>query len=196
MSAQTLPSLRRPVKTSAGRRDLPLLDIARQALKLQAERQAAYRADMGSAGQQQTLYSPPEPAARSSRGTSSGPSGRICEDNNIRVIKVHHVRHTVGSLLEDLRIPARDVQASLGHGRISTTLEILHRHRRSGPPRGTYPAARAARRRPELSSLLHAMATNGPLSILIRDVLPGGASESRTCDPLLAKSAQLAAYRG
>jgi hypothetical protein len=36
-----------PVKTNAGRRDLPLLDIARQTLKLQAERQAAYRPDMG-----------------------------------------------------------------------------------------------------------------------------------------------------
>ena len=38
-----------PVKTHAGRRTLPLLDPARQALKLQAERQATYRADMGSA---------------------------------------------------------------------------------------------------------------------------------------------------
>jgi hypothetical protein len=36
-----------PVKTHAGRRTLPLLDLARQGLKLQAERQATYRADMG-----------------------------------------------------------------------------------------------------------------------------------------------------
>jgi integrase len=49
---------------------------------------------------------------------------RICENNNIRIIKVHHVRHTVGSLLKDLRIPARDAQTILGHARISTTLEI------------------------------------------------------------------------
>jgi integrase len=49
---------------------------------------------------------------------------RICEDNDIRLIKVHHVRHTVGSLLKDLRIPVRDAQAILGHARISTTLEI------------------------------------------------------------------------
>ena len=113
-----------PVKTSAGRRDLSLLDIARQALKLQAERQAAYRADMGSAWPATDLVfttrtgRPIEPRnfVRSFR--------RICEDNNIRVIKVHHVRHTVGSLLKDLRIPARDAQAILGHARISTTLEI------------------------------------------------------------------------
>ena len=49
---------------------------------------------------------------------------RICDDNKIRLIKVHHVRHTVGSLLKDLGVPARDAQTILGHTRISTTLEI------------------------------------------------------------------------
>ncbi len=49
---------------------------------------------------------------------------RICDDNKIRIIKVHHLRHTVGSLLKDLHVPARDVQIILGHTRISTTLEI------------------------------------------------------------------------
>ena len=38
-----------PVKTQAGQRGLPLLDAAAQALKLQSERQAHYRIDMGSA---------------------------------------------------------------------------------------------------------------------------------------------------
>jgi integrase len=38
-----------PVKTQAGQRGLPLLDVAEQALKLQAERQALCRIDMGSA---------------------------------------------------------------------------------------------------------------------------------------------------
>jgi len=49
---------------------------------------------------------------------------RICDDNKIPFIKVHHVRHTVGSLLKDLGVPARDAQTILGHTRISTTLEI------------------------------------------------------------------------
>ena len=49
---------------------------------------------------------------------------RICDDNKIRTIKVHHLRHTVGSLLKDLGVPARDAQTILGHTRISTTLEI------------------------------------------------------------------------
>ena len=49
---------------------------------------------------------------------------RICDEHGIRVITVHHVRHTVASLLKDLHVPARDAQAILGHTRISTTLEI------------------------------------------------------------------------
>jgi hypothetical protein len=38
-----------PVKTNAGRRALPLLQLAREVMELQSGRQAAYRADMGSA---------------------------------------------------------------------------------------------------------------------------------------------------
>jgi integrase len=85
---------------------------------------AAYRADMGSAWPATDLVfttrtgRPVEPRnfVRSFR--------RICEDNKIRAIKVHHMRPTVGSLLKDLRAPARDAQTILGHTRISTTLEI------------------------------------------------------------------------
>jgi integrase len=49
---------------------------------------------------------------------------RICEANDIRLIKVHHVRHTVASLLKALRVPARDAQIILGHSRLAVTLEI------------------------------------------------------------------------
>jgi integrase len=53
------------------------------------------------------------------------PFRRICDGNKIRLIKVHHIPgHTVGSLLKDLGVPARDAQTILGHTRISTTLEI------------------------------------------------------------------------
>jgi len=113
-----------PVKTRAGQRSLPLLDLARQALAAQIDRQAGYRANMGRARPDTNLVfttrtgRPVEPRnfVRSFR--------RICDDHDIRVITVHHVRHTVASLLKDLRVPARDAQAILGHTRISTTLEI------------------------------------------------------------------------
>jgi integrase len=53
-----------------------------------------------------------------------GPAERGPCLHGIRLINVHHVRHTVASLLKDLDVPARDAQAILGHTRISTTLEI------------------------------------------------------------------------
>jgi integrase len=113
-----------PVKTAAGRRALPLLDLACQALRLQAERQESYRASMGTAWPATGLVfttrtgRPIEPRnlVRSFR--------RICTDNKIRIIKVHHLRHTAASLLKDLRVPPSDAQKILGHTRISTTLEI------------------------------------------------------------------------
>jgi integrase len=49
---------------------------------------------------------------------------RICDNNKIRVIKVHHQRHTTASLLKKLRVPPRDIQMILGHAHISTTMQI------------------------------------------------------------------------
>ena len=106
-----------PVKTRAGNRGLPLLDLVRDVLKLQVDRQAAYRVDMGSAWPDSGLVfttrtgRPIEPRnlVRSFR--------RICDSSGIRVIKVHHLRHTVGSLLKDLQVSARDAQTILGHTR-------------------------------------------------------------------------------
>lgn len=113
-----------PVKTHAGHRKLPLLKLARQALVTQAAIQARYRAAMGSAWPDTGLVfttrtgRPIEPRnfVRSFR--------RICEDNDVRLIKVHHVRHTVASLLKALRVPARDAQVILGHSRLAVTLEV------------------------------------------------------------------------
>ena len=113
-----------PVKTHAGQRNLPLLNLARQALEAQIGLQARYRVDMGSAWPSTDLVftsrtgRPLEPRnfVRSFR--------RICDHNNLRVITVHHVRHTVASLLKDLNVPARDAQIILGHSRLAVTLEI------------------------------------------------------------------------
>ena len=52
----------------------------------------------------------------------AAPSGASATTNKIRLSKVP--RHKVGSLLNDLGVPARDAQTILGHTRISATLEI------------------------------------------------------------------------
>jgi integrase len=113
-----------PVKTHAGQRDLPLLSLAAEALQSQVAQQASYRIDMGSAWPDTDLI------FTSRTGRPVGPRNlvrsfrRICEQNKIRLITVHHIRHTVASLLKDLAVPARDAQIILGHSRLAVTLEI------------------------------------------------------------------------
>ena len=113
-----------PVKTRAGHRKLPLLKLARQALEAQSATHARYRAAMGSAWPDTDLVfttrtgRPIEPRnlVRSFR--------RICEANHLRLTKVHHLRHTVASLLKVLGVSARDAQIILGHSRLAVTLEV------------------------------------------------------------------------
>jgi integrase len=113
-----------PVKTHAGRRGLPLLDVVRQALKLQQEHQADYRAAIGPAWQDTGLVFTTRTGRPIEPRNLVQTFRRICDTNKIRIVKLHHLRHTVGSLLKDLGVPARDAQTILGHARISTTLEI------------------------------------------------------------------------
>jgi integrase len=113
-----------PVKTAAGRRHLPLLPIAQSMLDLRRRAQAADRAELGRAWQDNGLVfttktgRPVEPRnlLRSFR--------RVCDRNKLRVIKVHHLRHTTATLLKNLGVPARDAQIILGHSRLAITLEI------------------------------------------------------------------------
>jgi integrase len=49
---------------------------------------------------------------------------RICSAHGLRVIKVHHLRHTTATLLKNLGVPARDAQLILGHSRMAVTQEI------------------------------------------------------------------------
>jgi integrase len=113
-----------PVKTAAGRRDLPLLGPAAEVLEMRRSAQAADRAELGRAWLDTGLIfttrtgRPIEPRnlARSFR--------RICDTHGLRVISVHHIRHTTATLLKNLKVPARDAQLILGHSRLAVTLEI------------------------------------------------------------------------
>ena len=113
-----------PVKTAAGRRDLPLLPVVCEMLTLRSAAQAADRLELGRAWEDIGLVfttrtgRPIEPRnlVRSFR--------RICDRNQLRRIKVHHLRHTTATLLKNLGVPARDAQLILGHSRLAVTLEI------------------------------------------------------------------------
>jgi integrase len=89
-----------------------------------ADAQAADRAELGRAWHDNGLVftirtgRPIEPRnlVRSFR--------RICDGKGLRVISLHHLRHTTATLLKNLGVPARDAQLILGHSRLAVTLEI------------------------------------------------------------------------
>ncbi|WP_282780822.1 tyrosine-type recombinase/integrase [Nocardia sp. CC201C] len=150
-----------PVKTRAGRRDLPLLPIVRDALNRHQAGLPATRAGDGA--------EPPDGASAvttirkrtgisGSRGEAVpltdeeiadmivlGKNGRplwprnfarafhlLCRKAGVRRIKLHHLRHGAATLLKNLGVPPRDVQLILGHAHISTTQQI-YQH---GDPEG------------------------------------------------------------
>ena len=104
-----------PVKTSSGRRALPLLPHIREALLTMRESRT-----------------PAETAhvLISKTGTPVDPKNFVRTFHEIRDraglprITVHHTRHTAATLLKNLGVPVRDIQLILGHANISTTQEI------------------------------------------------------------------------
>jgi integrase len=117
-----------PLKTKAGQRNLPLLDIVREALLAHRGQQARAR---------QVASSQWAGSGRDDELIFSTSSGRpieprnfvrsfwsVCQPNGIRVIKLHHLRHTTATLLKNLGVPVRDAQLILGHSSIIVTQEI------------------------------------------------------------------------
>jgi integrase len=113
-----------PVKTAAGRRDLPLLPLAAEVPAMRAQVQAADEQAFGRAVEENGLV------FTTRTGRPVEPSNlvrsfhRICSAHRLRPIAVHHLRHTTATLLKNLRVPARDAQLILGHARMAITLDI------------------------------------------------------------------------
>ena len=113
-----------PVKTAAGRRGLPLLSFASEAFVIRREVQAAGRLELGRAWLDNGLVFTTRTGCPVEPGNLVRSLRRICDANGLRVIKVHHLRHTTATLLKNLGVPARDAQLVLGHSRMAVTLEI------------------------------------------------------------------------
>jgi len=111
-----------PVKTAAGKRGLPLLGIARQAL--------LYQEGMRVLGSPVTAWSRHDLVFGTRGGLPVEPRNlarsfhRITADAGLRRIRLHDLRHTTATLLKDLGVPARDTMEILGHSRIAVALEI------------------------------------------------------------------------
>jgi len=96
-----------PLKTKAGNRALPTPAQARSAPLARQQQQAADREAFGRAWQDTGLVS----TTRSGRPVESRnlvrSFRRICDRDNLRVIKVHPLRQTTASLLKKLEVQGR-----------------------------------------------------------------------------------------
>jgi integrase len=119
-----------PVKTNSGKRDLPIVRQVAGSLEEYQHQQTALRGRQpswaGSGDDQELVFT-------TSVGTPIEPRNfvrtfwKICNENDLRVIKLHHLRHTTATLLKDLGVPARDAQLILGHAS-SWMTEQIYQH--------------------------------------------------------------------
>jgi integrase len=114
----------RPVKTAAGRRTLPLIDLLAAVLDDQHDRQARQRMAAGERWNESGLVvttatgNPVEP--RNLARTFA----RISASEGLPAIKLHELRRMCATLLKSIGVPPRDAMAILGHSRYSVTMEI------------------------------------------------------------------------
>jgi integrase len=111
-----------PVKTTAGVRELPLLEIARKAL-VEHEAKQLLGNSVSEWDHEKLIFTtasgrPVEPRniARSFE--------RIVRKAALRPIRLHDLRHTTASILKKLGVSPRDAMVILGHSNISVTLGI------------------------------------------------------------------------
>ena len=51
---------------------------------------------------------------------------KILEDNNLKRIRLHDLRHSCATLLIQNKVPIKDIQIWLGHSNIQTTMIYTH----------------------------------------------------------------------
>ena len=89
-----------PIKTAAGRRDLPLLPLATEVLKLRMQAQDADRHELGWAWQDNGLIFTTRTGRPVEPRNLVRSFHRICTAHLLRPIAVHHLRHTTATLLK------------------------------------------------------------------------------------------------
>lgn len=111
-----------PIKTSAGRRTLPLLPAIREILARHAALAGVDLSNAAALGDQLVLTSrtghPVEP------GNFARTFQILTQRAGVPRITVHHTRHTAATLLKSLGVPARDAQLILGHSSVTTTQQL------------------------------------------------------------------------
>jgi len=111
-----------PVKTTAGVRELPLLEIARDAL-IEHEAKQLLGNSVSEWDRERLIFT--TASGRPVEPRNIGRSfERIVRKAGVRPIRLHDLRHTTASLLKKLGVSPRDAMVILGHSNISVTLGI------------------------------------------------------------------------
>jgi len=103
------------LKTQAGRRDLPLLDIAQKVLENIQRTNSGPLPDLIF----KTINDNPIDRRNLLRSFK-----RISKEAGLPLIRMHDLRHTAATILKDIGVQARDTQLILGHAHITTTQQI------------------------------------------------------------------------
>jgi len=112
------------VKTTAGKRDLPVLSLAAKALGVRRAVQVTDRERLGAAWSDTGLVFTSRSGLPIEPRNVDRTFARICKDNGLRRIRLHDLRHTTATLLKALGVPPKDAQVILGHAHITTTNQI------------------------------------------------------------------------
>jgi integrase len=178
-----------PVKTSAGRRDLPLIAMLREEfIRAYAARHGC---EVSSDAVAEHAVADDGLVFLSSTGTPIDPKNFVRSFHQIRAsaglpfITVHHTRHTAATMLKNLGVPTRDAQLILGHAHITTTQQ-LYQH---GDIEGQTNALRQVERQLLTDGVAVNAAVIGELSTgestISRALTSGGPGGARTLDTLL-----------
>jgi integrase len=110
------------VKTTAGARELPLLEVARDAL-VEHEGKQLLGNSVNEWGCERLIFITATGRPVEPRNISRS-FERIVRKADLRPIRLHDLRHTTASLLKKLGVSPRDAMVILGHSNISVTLGI------------------------------------------------------------------------
>jgi integrase len=117
-----------PLKKEASERDLPLSPTVAAVLLAHYQRQVQARANLGAhwggSGDDSELVFTSKLGTRLFPNNFSTTFKALCARHNVRVIKLHHIRHTVATMMKDQGVPARDAQFILGHASPWVTEQI------------------------------------------------------------------------
>lgn len=200
-----------PVKTDSGERALPLLSMVRDALRARQEAQimaqmAAGPAWRGMPGDEALIFT-------SRTGSPIEPKNlnrammRLCKANNIREIRFHDIRHTVATLLKDLGVPAKDIQAILGHASVVTTQQVYEHSSLDASKRALVQVEGLLERSFDRANDSLTTATDGSSSrqaqpsnhisdVEVTTVISGGPTGTRTQDTLLKRTISPSGQQG